>query len=256
MSAYPAKNFLPILLDYEFFEEHSTEAQEDARAFLASVKSLADKGKTIRMLDIGCGSGRFTEMFLEGCGIPADRLKLTLVEPVFGSLKTAAERLKTYSDTPIDARHDTVLKPGDRFDLVLANHVFYYIPEPGRTIRDLADRIDPGGVMLISMAGRGNLLIRIWQRCFSAIGVEIPYSVSEDIATILDAANADYRTDEIGYELVFPDTEENRLKICRFLMGEYFQRVPIRLMIDMFRGLEDGANIRATITHDHYVVRA
>lgn len=57
-----SKSFASIHIhdDYAFFQEHSTEAEQDLRSHLAYLLPLVKSGKTVRLLDFGCGDGLFT----------------------------------------------------------------------------------------------------------------------------------------------------------------------------------------------------
>lgn len=57
MSKNPAKDFGEIASDYAFFEQHATEALEDARAYQEHVATINSAGRVINLLDFGCGSG-------------------------------------------------------------------------------------------------------------------------------------------------------------------------------------------------------
>jgi ubiquinone/menaquinone biosynthesis C-methylase UbiE len=82
MTKNPEKDFGPIADDYDFFECHATEAEQDARAYLAAIADAVPREGPIRLLDFGCGAGTFTSRFLTMAGWPGERLRLTLVEPV------------------------------------------------------------------------------------------------------------------------------------------------------------------------------
>jgi SAM-dependent methyltransferase len=90
LDRYPARNpekdFGPIADDYAFFENHATEAEQDARAYLDRLRDVVPSEGVLRMLDFGCGTGTFTAQFLQRAGWPPERLQLTLVDPVESAL--------------------------------------------------------------------------------------------------------------------------------------------------------------------------
>src|SRR5688572_21332424 len=102
MSKNPEKDFGPIADDYAFFERHATEAEQDARAYLAAIAAAVPREGPTRMLDFGCGAGTFTARFLTMADWPAERLRLTLVEPVESARHEAAATLAGFSASPID----------------------------------------------------------------------------------------------------------------------------------------------------------
>jgi trans-aconitate methyltransferase len=126
MSKNPEKDFGQIADDYAFFETHATEAEQDVRAYATLLAEIVPADATIRMLDFGCGSGTFTARLLERTGWMRDRLRLTLVEPVASARRQAAERLAGFTNGAIV---DWAALPAGQvggFEVVLANHVFYY----------------------------------------------------------------------------------------------------------------------------------
>src|SRR5262245_4244845 len=128
MSKNPAKDFGPISDDYAFFETHATEAEQDSRAYVARFANIVPTAGPIRLLDFGCGAGSFTVRFLQQAHWPAARLQLTLVEPVESARRLAVARLAGYTEHAVV---DSAALPSGtigRFEIVLANHVLYYVP--------------------------------------------------------------------------------------------------------------------------------
>src|SRR5262245_54817236 len=145
MSKNPAKDFGPIADDYAFFETHATEAEHDARAYVERLAGIVPAGNTIRLLDFGCGSGTFTARFLQQAGWPRARLRLTLVEPVESVRRQAVARLSGYTEHPVV---DAATLPGGALascEVVLANHVLYYVPELRSHLAGLIGALSPAG---------------------------------------------------------------------------------------------------------------
>jgi hypothetical protein len=129
MSNPSSKHFGPIRDDYAFFLQHSTEVEADLRAYAPHLQGLTMGDAPIRMLDFGCGDGGFTAEFLVRSGWPLERLWLALVEPDITYRQRAADRLQAFTSHPVPAwpvlpRHLNVC-----FELILANHVLYYVPD-------------------------------------------------------------------------------------------------------------------------------
>src|SRR5690242_6167529 len=101
MSANPGKDFGPIADDYAFFERQSTEPDNDARSYARQLTGIAPSAGVVRMLDFGCGSGTFTARFLREVGWAAERVALTLVEPVDSARRAALSRLRDFTTAPI-----------------------------------------------------------------------------------------------------------------------------------------------------------
>jgi SAM-dependent methyltransferase len=252
MTAASTKPFAPIRDDYLFFQEHSTEAAEDVRAYLPYVKELGAAHRRVRMLDFGCGDGQFTAALLLQAGFPPHNLRLSLVEPDSIYLEQAVKRLQPYTTEAIEALPQ--VRPGVEADLVLANHVFYYVPQLEEMISVLLGTLAQAGRFLIAMAGERNTLIQFWKSCFALIGKPLPFHIAEDLQRVLDVAGRPYKKHDVWYRLAFPDSEDNRLSMMRFLMGDYFSDVPRQAMIGLFDPYTDGQTVAMQIVHEHFVI--
>jgi trans-aconitate 2-methyltransferase len=276
MSDSPQKDFAPIADDYAFFEAHATEAEEDVSAYLLHLAGIAAPDGSIRMLDFGCGSGAFTARFLQRAGWPPERLQLTLVEPVESALRQAVARLAEF--TTMSVAHSATLPGGSSehharraedgtrsvpatgaggmacFDLVLANHVFYYVPDLRGHLARLIEVLSPSGRLLTAIAGRANALIGFWLAGFASIGREVPYHTAEDVEAALQELGANYTKQPVPYELAFDDTEENRLKILRFLLSDHLGQMPRRMLLEMFDRYAREGRIWVRTFSEHFVV--
>ena len=78
-----------------------------------------------------------------------------------------------------------------------------------------------------AFAARTNALIEFWIAGFKLLGREVPYNTSEDIERALQASGAQYEKRPVAYHLSFPDTEENRMRIIRFLLADHLAHMPL-----------------------------
>jgi trans-aconitate 2-methyltransferase len=207
------------------------------------------------LLDFGCGAGGFTVRFLEQAGWPAARLQLTLVEPVELARRQAVSRVARLSGHPIVDAATLPNGTQGRFDVVLANHVLYYVAELNSQLGDFIEALSPAGVFVTAIAPRTNALIEFWIRGFRLLGQEIPYNLSEDVESGLKQLGAAYEKQEVAFELAFSDTRENRMRILRFLLGEYLAEMPHRPLLDLFDQHANGGGIRMRTACDHFTVR-
>jgi trans-aconitate 2-methyltransferase len=253
MDKNPKKDFGPIADDYAFFENHATEAEQDARAYVEHLGKIVPAERTLRMLDFGCGSGAFTARFLQRTGWPPERLRLTLVEPVESARRQAVARLAGFTEAPVA---ESATLPGlvASFDLVLANHVFYYVPDLKGQLAKLIDALSTSGIFVTAIAARSNALIEFWITGFRLIGKEIPYNTSEDVETALQELGAEYQKQRVAYELTFPDTDENRMRILRFLLADYLGQMPHRPLLDLFDRYSRSGRIDIRTASDHFTI--
>ena len=254
VSSPAAKDFGPIRDAYAFFEDHSTEAAEDVRVYAPHVHALAWTNRSIRMLDFGCGDGKFSVQFHAAARFPAHRLWLSLVEPDDVYRRQAVERLQPLTAYPVPAWPELPSNLEARFDLVLANHVLYYVPNLEDTIVAITRALAPSGLFLAAVAGQRNTLIHFCNHCFGLIGKSVPYHTAEDVEAALTRRRLSYSKEDVNYELVFPDSVANRLTIVRFLMGNYFRQVPRQAMLDLFKPYAADGKIIMQVTHQHFVM--
>jgi SAM-dependent methyltransferase len=255
MSENPAKDFGAIADDYSFFERHATEAREDVRAYVEEVRGVLPAVGVVRMLDFGCGTGSFTARFLDEVGWTPDRVALTLVEPVDAVRRQAVARLAERTAGPLVDSNSLLAENAVGFDLILANHVLYYVPDLREELAKLIASLSESGVLVTAIAGRTNSLIEFWIAAFRQLGREIPYNVAEDVEAALQELGANYAKRSVAYELAFDDTEENRLRILRFLLADYLPLLPRELLLGLFDRYARGGRIEIRTASEHFSVR-
>jgi SAM-dependent methyltransferase len=234
MSQSSSKPFGLIRDAYAFFQQHATETEEDIRAYLPHIQGVLMGDSPLRTLDFGCGDGGVTAALLGRARVPPERLQLALVEPDDVYRHQAVERLQSCTTQPVCAWPTLPAHLHACFDLVVANHVLYYVPDLYGTLSALLRTLDTPGIFLAAMAGRANAMARFCRRCFDVIGKLYPFHTSEDCEAALADLGEAYCMEDVQYELVFPDAEENRLRIGRFLMGDDFHAVPRQAMLQCF----------------------
>jgi trans-aconitate 2-methyltransferase len=256
MSKNPAKDFEPIAGDYAFFETHATEAEQDSQAYVQRLAGIVPAAGMVRLLDFGCGSGTFTARFLQQANWPPARLHLTLVDPVESARRQAVARVTSYAEHPVV---DSATLPGGTsasFEIILANHVLYYVPELPSHLARLVEALSPTGVFVTAIASRTNALIEFWILGFRLLGREIPYNTSEDVERGLHLLGATCQKQQVDYELAFPDTEANRMRIIRFLLADHLAQIPQRPLLDLFDRYTCSGWIRIRTASDHFTIRA
>jgi hypothetical protein len=78
---------------------------------------------------------------------------------------------------------------------------------------------------------------------------------SEDVEAALVELRAPYEKESAPYELVFADSEENRMRILRFLLAEHLHEMPAGALLAMFDRYSRGGEVRVCTASDHFVVR-
>ncbi|GHA16811.1 hypothetical protein GCM10007989_09960 [Devosia pacifica] len=112
-------------------------------------------GETV--LDIGCGPGWFwantADQLPEG-------LSLTLADKSPGMVREALERCAALGFDHIEGMEaDAAALPfaDARFDIVVAMHMLYHVPDPAAAIAECFRVMRPGGRMVVTTNGAGNM---------------------------------------------------------------------------------------------------
>jgi ubiquinone/menaquinone biosynthesis C-methylase UbiE len=97
----------------------------------------------LRWIDIGCGSGAFTELVVERCA-PAEAQG---IDPSEGQLAFArtrpAARLAKFRQGDAMA----LPFPGDSFDAAIMALVIFFVPEPAKGVAEMVRVVAPGGII-------------------------------------------------------------------------------------------------------------
>jgi 2-polyprenyl-6-hydroxyphenyl methylase/3-demethylubiquinone-9 3-methyltransferase len=132
---------------------HVTNALRQAYllACMASHFGRADMSLAgLRILDVGCGGGLLSEpLALRGAQVVG-------IDASPGNL-AAAQRHADASGAVVDYRLgelETVLRPDECFDVVLALEVAEHVADPNAFIEEVARRVAPGGLLLASTIDR------------------------------------------------------------------------------------------------------
>jgi SAM-dependent methyltransferase len=255
MSQTSSKPFGPIRDAYAFFQEHATETEADIRAYRPYLHDWSTGDSPIRILDFGCGDGGFTAALLGSVSVPPERLRLALVEPDDVYRHQAIARFQPCTTQPVCAWPALPPHLQACFDLVLANHVLYYVPDLDGTLAALLRALATPGLFLAAMAGRANAMAQCCLQCFDLLGKPFPFHTSEDCEATLARLGEAYGTEEVPYALVFPDAEENRLRMGRFLLGDDVHAVPRPVLLQCFDPYAYAGRITMQLVHTHFMVR-
>jgi hypothetical protein len=72
----------------------------------------------------------------------------------------------------------------------------------------------------------------------------------------LRAVGAAFQKQEVAYQLVFPDTEGNRMRILRFLLTEHLAQMSLRPLLDLFDRYTHAGQIEIRTASDHFTIQS
>lgn len=250
-NTYPSTSFDAILEDYAFFERHASEKEVDLKWYRRALRDIDAGKEKIRMLDFGSGTGAFTRELLWCTDLHHRvRLDLTLVEPGKVARERCWDQLRTFTGRQLAVYPEVPQGHFTPFELIIANHSLYFVPDLSATVDALLDRRTKNGRLFAAMSGNDNFLIRCWDFGFSLIDESTPYHRAEDLEELLTEKQIGYQREKVSYRISFEDTEENRKKILRFLFGDQLRRLPEADLLNFFEPYSQEGNIE--IPTDHY----
>ena len=104
------------------------------------------------VLEVGCGPGW---LWADSDDLPAG-LRLTLVDLSPGMVEVARQGARQSSCRLVEARVADVQDlpfEADSFDVVIANHMLYHVPDPEKAVAELARVLRPGGLLMAATNG-------------------------------------------------------------------------------------------------------
>lgn len=111
-----------------------------------------------RVLEVGCGTGWF---WAEAAMVLPFDLDLTLTDLSLGMVEDALGRVSNRGRHRRVTGHvaDVQELPftSEQFDVVVANHMLYHVPEPRLAVREMARVLRPEGVVLCATNGPNHL---------------------------------------------------------------------------------------------------
>jgi len=127
-----------------FYDQGRTISDQNIDLWLDLIKEFSKVSSGAKVLDLGCGTGRFT--------IPmATKLRFNVTGADSSSEMLAKAKEKDDADIVTwdcqDAEHLTY--PNDSFDVVFASHLFHHVDSPLRVLRECRRMLRNPGVMLV-----------------------------------------------------------------------------------------------------------
>jgi len=121
------------------------------------VATRLDLKEGATVLDIGCGPGWFWATV--AAAMP-EQMELTLADLSAGMVKEATERcgaLRKWQVKGVEADATKLPFADASFDAVVAMHMLYHVPDPAVAIAEMYRVLKPGGQILVTTNGAGNI---------------------------------------------------------------------------------------------------
>ena len=150
---------------------------------------LAEAGPGQRVLDAGCGKGRYAAIVKQHC----PTTEVHAVDVSAEMLRHVPEGIETHVSTIQDLPY-----PDAHFDLVFCVEALEHVPNPQAAIAEMTRVLKPGGRLIVidkNLARQGALQIETWERWFDVA------QLTADLAAHGLIARADF----ISYEGRPPD---------------------------------------------------
>ena len=140
----------PARSDYESISRYYDDVRSfDSRyteGWLAHIMRLGDLGRRERVLDVGCGTGRYTSLISERTGRPVHGLDMAI-----GMLAGACRRAEEMGTDLLLVRGDATILPfrDGAFDAATLFLVVHHVEDLASMARELFRVLAPGGRVLV-----------------------------------------------------------------------------------------------------------
>lgn len=198
----------------------------DWKNWLESIQKRVGS-RSLRLLDVACGSGKFPEALVSYAGIASASIKhidYALLDPSKFSLSEAKQALASpfKADTEYEMTLQDLKCPPGHFDIVWATHALYAIPqkELEQALKQFVyamgsvGEANNHGVGFIAHASAESHYLKFYQHYLRGFknGTGEPYTSSEQILTTLTRMGIPFETKEISYTNGAPQSNEQQVE--------------------------------------------
>ncbi|MDX2380093.1 MAG: class I SAM-dependent methyltransferase [Acidimicrobiia bacterium] len=233
---------------------HATYSTADI-AWHAWVSAVYELRASMDVLEAGCGAGW---TWAEAATPLPSGISLVLTDLSPGMVETAVERARQtgqfasvtgwtadLQDLPIEA---------DRYDRIIANHMLYHLPDPGRGVAELARVVTADGLVVAATNGHRHMrelwAIRADVFGLSEIDATIEAFGADTGFTILREHFGDIRWRRFEDELHCTDADDVLAYICSTPPGENASQEERRQLRDKIREAIDAGDGVLRVTKD------
>jgi len=226
----------------------------------------ADHTGTLRVLSIGCGDGAVDVPTARALAGKFGNLEYVGVDPNAAGLEHYGRRFAA-ADLPgvTSTTHEGVFdefEAGGLFDHIHCVHSLYYMPDPASALERALGLLAEGGELVLFHAPRKELnalTTRFYDKYYGRKTL-----FAEDIASVLDATEYDYRRERIDARIdvtpMFGNRQTEAHALRDFILQFDSRRIPAAVtepVESYLRLIADGTRNAATIAHpvDVFVIQ-
>ncbi len=151
---------LPELDPATYARSHAAfEARSDQRALVArwlGARLAARRGRAVRVLSVGCGDGTLDAVLATGLAEGGGPVTYDGIEPYAGSADSWERAMSALPGVTSQVSRGTLAEHVDhlsgdreRYDVVLAVHSLYYVPDVAKALEDLLRLVADGGELIV-----------------------------------------------------------------------------------------------------------
>ena len=129
--------------EWKAFDQTGMAETEKAELFEQYFSLLDFSRRPGRVLDFGCGSGRWAQMVAPRVG------ELVAADASAAALQVARKNVRAGNVRFIQATPDDLPYPDGYFDLIFSLGVLHHVPDTAAAIRSLEKKLRPGGTLLL-----------------------------------------------------------------------------------------------------------
>ena len=193
--------------------KHALIRNQSGRTIERWALDLVPTDPTARILDAGCGWGRFSWPLLESHQLPA--ANLVCADVSLGMVQSAVQEGDKRGRRPhyVNAGIEALPFPAQQFDGVMANFVLYHVEPLVQGVRELARVLKPDGWLLVAAHGVMKVLIlELHFQALNRLGIHYereetnPFNLDNGVA-ILGNSFGQIERYEFVDEQIYPNAE-------------------------------------------------
>ena len=233
------KSFVGLEPAYSFLLEHSSQISRTLEALTPVTTRQHFETTNIRVCIFGCGDVEIA-LHLLTCLKTRHIVEVTLIDTHEEWLAGLESAIREKTDAKI-ATHETIFAAKPLFDLIIAHHTMYYVPDLSRTIELIRRLLSATGLFIATLASPSNKLKQCAAELFGLKGENLPYWQEPDLEAALAGCGFAWKASSIYSAITCADTAASRTALINFLVGTL--ETPSREALDLFAPFQDAVQL-------------